>query len=347
MKRFHTAAVLLLGSTLALTACTKDAPEFVPPPATPSGATPSGATPNAAPRAVDGVVTTGWGPQLPAKGAWLGAWVKPDVQNPQGRVDALAAFAEQTGSKLPLAHMFHDWTDDFPGRTEEGFQAAGKLQMISWSGTDTRAIRDGVHDELIRQRAEKIKQFGVPLLLRWRWEMDRPNLRPSVHSPEDYIAAWKHIRAIFTQVGTTNAAFVWCPHVQGFVDGARNAAAYYPGDDQVDWLCTDVYPGKEFDGFAAQMDTFMTFAAQHPRPVIIGEFGVTYPGAPGQRGAWLREAHTYLKRQPRIKAAVYFAAKQTKPAYDSTFDDDPEGLAAFRELTADAWFTSSPPATPG
>lgn len=94
--------------------------------------------------------------------------------------------------------------------------------------------------------------------------MDRPNLTQSVHSPEDYVAAWKRIRGIFTEVGATNAGFVWCPHVQGFVDEKRNAAAYYPGDDQVDWLCTDVYPGKEFDGFAEQMDTFMAFAAKHP-----------------------------------------------------------------------------------
>ncbi|WP_229399211.1 glycoside hydrolase family 26 protein [Micromonospora okii] len=339
MKRFQTALTLLLGSALALSACTGSDPDPAPPSAAPNG-------PTTPPRIVDGVSTTGRGPELPEKSAWLGAWVKPDWQTSQGRVAALAAFADQTGGAMPLAHTFHEWEDDFPGPVQQEFQAVGKLQMISWSGTDTRDIRDGGHDQLIRQRAESIKQFGAPLLLRWRWEMDRPNLRQSVHTPDDYIAAWKRIRGIFTEVGATNAAFVWCPHVQGFTDPKRNAAAYYPGDDQVDWLCTDVYPGRRFDGFTEQMDTFMTFAAQHPRPIVIGEFGVTYPGEPGQRGAWLREAGDYVKRHPQIKAAVYFAAKQTKPAYDSTFDDDPEGLAAFRELAADPWF-SAPPPSPG
>ncbi|MEO3776767.1 glycosyl hydrolase [Micromonospora sp. B11E3] len=345
MKRVHTALALALGSALGVAACSEPAP--APPPAPASSASTAGSAPTVSPRPPDGLRTTGRGPELPERGVWLGAWVKPGWQTPTGRVDALAAFAEQTGGKITLAHMFHEWEDDFPGPTEHAFQASGRLQMISWSGADTRSIRNGVYDQLIRQRAERIKQFGVPLLLRWRWEMDRPNLAQSVHSPEDYVAAWKRIRGIFTEVGATNAAFVWCPHVQGFVDSTRDAAAYYPGDDQVDWLCTDVYPGREFEGFAAQMDTFMAFAAQRPRPVVIGEFGVTTEGAPGQRGAWLREAGEYVKRHPRIKAVVYFAAKQTrKPAYDSTFDADPEGLAAFRELAADPWFAAPPPPVP-
>lgn len=333
MNRVRTALLLALGSALGVAGCSGPESRNAPP-----------ATPTVSVRSVDGVSTTGRGPELPERGVWLGAWVKPERQNPAGRVAALEAFADQTGGTISVAHMFHDWADDFPGPTEQAFHAAGRLQLISWSGADTRSIRDGEYDQLIRQRAEKIKEFGVPLLLRWRWEMDRPNLAQSIHSPEDYIAAWKRIRGIFTEVGATNAAFVWCPHVRGFVDPSRDAAAYYPGDDQVDWLCTDVYPGQEFDGFATQLDTFMTFAARHPRPVIIGEFGVTTAGAPGQRGGWLREVGGYVKRHPRIKALIYFAAKQTrKPVYDSTFDADPEGLAAFRELTADPWFAAPPP----
>ncbi|SCL15453.1 Glycosyl hydrolase family 26 [Micromonospora rhizosphaerae] len=343
MKRGHGTVAVLVGSVLALAACQGETPAPITP------APPASTAAPVTPRSMDGLATTGRGPQMPAQGAWLGAWVKPSWQTPSGRVDALATFGEQTGGRIALGHMFHEWEEDFPGPTEHAMQAAGMLQMISWSGTDTRSIADGVYDQLIRQRAQAIKDFGVPVLLRWRWEMDRPNLRQSVRSPEDYVAAWKHIRAIFTEVGATNAGWVWCPHVQGFVESDRNAAAYYPGDDQVDWLCTDVYPGKEYTGFGEQMDAFMAFARERPRPVLIGEFGVTHGGKPGQRAAWLREARAYVKRHPQIKAVVYFAAKQTKgPEYDSTFDNDPEGLAAYRELTADPYFAvPAPTATPG
>ena len=52
---------------------------------------------------------------------------------------------------------------------------------------------------------------------------------------------------------------------------------------------------------------------------------------------------TMMKAHPQIKAAVYFAQKQDKPAYDSTFNEDADGLAAFRELTTDPYFAATPP----
>jgi hypothetical protein len=37
-----------------------------------------------------------------------------------------------------------------------------------------------------------------------------------------------------------NAAWVWCPTANGFADG--QAAAFYPGNNEVDWICADAYP---------------------------------------------------------------------------------------------------------
>ncbi|MFI2708547.1 glycoside hydrolase family 26 protein [Micromonospora sp. NPDC018662] len=290
------------------------------------------------------VQTTGRGPELPEKGAWVGAWVKPEFHNATGRVAAWDDFNRAAGGQLAIAHMFHEWNEPFPGGTERAFQAQGKLQMISWQGTDTRSTVSGVYDNLIRQRAQDVKAFGVPVLLRYRWEMDRPNLAASMHSPEDYVAAWKHVRAIFTEVGVTNAAWTWCPHADGFAEPERRAADYYPGDDQVDWLCTDVYPSPEWNSFSNRMDHFMAFAKKHPRPVVIGEFGLTQDGRPGQRAEWLREVGPYLKKHPQIKAVIYFAARQTeKPLYDSTFGKDPESAAVFRELATDPYFNPPMP----
>lgn len=334
------AVTLVLG--LAATACGGDKkrdgtaanPVLTSPPAVAPGHSPD--------------VTTTRGPQPPEQGTWLGAWVKPQWNTPTGRAEAFAAFERQLGTQLRIAHAFHEWDDEFPGPTEDALGAEADLLMVSWAGTDTRSMAMGVYDPVIRQRAERVKAYGRPLLLRFRWEMDRPNLAASVHSPEDYIAAWRHTRQIFTEVGATNAGWVWCPHVQGFIDPQRNAAAYYPGDDQVDWLCTDVYAGAQFDGFAAQMNTFMAFASKHPRPILVGEFGVTERGQDGQRATWLREVRSYTRDHPQIKALVYFAAKQErKPVYDTTFTDDPGGLAAFRELAADDYFNAPLAATGG
>jgi len=284
-------------------------------------------------------VFTTRGPRPPEEGAWLGAWVKPQRATPSGRAEAFAAFERQVDAELRIVHMYHDWASDVLGPADFALAAEADLLMLSWAGTDTRSMAMGTYDPLIRQTAEKVKAYGRPLLLRFRWEMDRPNLQASVHSSADFIAAWRHTRAIFTDVGADNAGWVWCPHVQGFNESDRDAREYYPGDDQVDWLCADVYAGTDFAGYAAQMNAFMAFASQHPRPIMVGEFAVTRPGEPGQRAAWLREVRTYTKNHPQIRALVYFAAKQDRaPVYDSTFAEDPDGLTAFKELAADPYF---------
>ncbi|MFC4149362.1 glycoside hydrolase family 26 protein [Micromonospora mangrovi] len=332
------AAVLTLALVgPAVAACDSEQPDRQQQPG------PTATAPTVEPRTAP-VRTTGLGPEPPAEGAWLGAWVKPQFHTATGRATALEEFDRAAGGKLALAHMFHQWNEPFPGATEQAFQNLGKLQMISWQGTDTRSTTSGIYDSMIRQRAQELKAFGVPVLLRYRWEMDRPNLAASIHSPEDYVAAWKHIRAIFTEVGVTNAGWVWCPHADGFAEDERAAEAYYPGDDQVDWLCADVYPSPEWNSFSNRMDHFMAFAQKHPRPVVIGEFGLTQEGRPGQRAGWLREVGPYLKKHPQIKAALYFAAKQTqKPLYDSTFGNDPESAKVFREMATDPYFTQPPP----
>ena len=104
--------------------------------------------------------------------------------------------------------------------------------------------------------------------------MDRPNLRAVVGTPAEFIAAWKHVRAIFAQQHVRNVAWVWCPTAKGFVPGG-NAAAYYPGNDEVDWVCADAYPGfGPYRSFADTVQPFLSWASHHPKPVMIGEYGV-------------------------------------------------------------------------
>src|SRR5205085_362734 len=129
------------------------------------------------------VFTVARGPQPPAAGAWLGAWVKPRIPTQVGLVAAEHTFEGQLGRPLDVVQVYHQWDDDFPSAADVQFVRSGKTLMISWAGTDTRVITSGRFDELIRDRAEAIKALGTPVLLRWRWEMNRPNLQGSIWSP--------------------------------------------------------------------------------------------------------------------------------------------------------------------
>src|SRR5262245_5562629 len=133
-----TAIVVVVGLLLTGTACSGRGGGGSPaqraiatsPPAVPPGHSPA-------------VVTTR-GPQPPATGAWLGAWVKPQWATPAGRAEAFTAFEKQAGTELTIAHMFRDWNDDFPGPAEDALLGEADLLMISWAGTDTRSTAMGV-----------------------------------------------------------------------------------------------------------------------------------------------------------------------------------------------------------
>jgi len=283
------------------------------------------------------------GPLPPATGAWVGAWVKPAVPTQAGRVDAVAGFEAEIGRPLAVVHSFHKWADEFPTEADTKLAAQGKVVMISWAGDDTRVIQSGRYDAMIRARAEAVKAWGVPVLLRFRWEMNRPNLGALVWSPGDYIAAWKHVRAIFASVGASNAAWVWCPIATDF--DATNGAAFYPGDDEVDWMCTDVYPGPDYDSFATVASPFLSFAAEHPKkPIIIAEYGAENT-QPARRAQWITDASAFVRTQPQIKAWVYFEAQSTENGVsrDFTISGTKAPLLAFKSMAALPYFNPPVP----
>ncbi|MGZ4536473.1 MAG: glycoside hydrolase family 26 protein [Nocardioidaceae bacterium] len=298
----------------------------------------SGPTPSVPTETTSVLPALARGPQPPDQGAWVGAWVKPSLPTQSGLVAGVASFEQAIGRPLDVVQVYHQWDDEFPSPADVDFVRQGRTLMISWSGTDTRVITSGRFDAEIRQRAEAVKALGAPVLLRWRWEMNRPNLQGSIWSPADYIAAWKHIRAIFTQVGATNAGWVWCPLADDF--RASGGPAYYPGDDQVEWLCADVYPGPDYRSFADVSAEFMSWAATHEKPVIIGEYGAE-DKAPGQRRQWLTDTTAYFRDHAQIKAVVYFDARHTEAGRDRDFTlvAGTGPMQAFRAMAAEPYFS--------
>lgn len=285
----------------------------------------------------------------PKNGSYLGAWVRPESLTESGRVTAMTAWEHSLGRKMAIVNTYRRFDEDFFNDSDRQFAARGSTLMLSWAGGDTRLITMGRYDELIRGRARELKAFGHPVLLRYRWEMDRPNLRAQMWSGEDYVAAWKHVRDIFTREGATNASWVWCPTAEGFAAG--QAQPFYPGDDAVDWTCADVYAGTKYATIGALMREFLQFCAQHPsKPVMIGEFGVARTWGAAQRAAWLQDASATFKANPQIRAVLYFESDPTDnkgPTNQFMLSDDPPALAAFRSsLAQDSYYRPMAAAKP-
>ena len=279
-------------------------------------------------------------PTPPAKGAYFGAWVGPDVFTQANEINAVNSLQQKLGRKLGIVHTYLKWQAPFPTVSDRAFLSDGLTLLISWAGTDTKQIISGTDDAWIRTRAQQIKALNKPVYLEWRWEMDRPNLHSQMHSGADYVAAWDHIRAIFASAGVHNAAWVWCPTGKGFTDG--RAAAYYPGDKEVDWICTDAYPYGSYVSFAATVNPFLDWASHHGKPVMIGEYGVPETDTGQQRAQWLNAMQQVVRADHQIKAVLYFDGDS--PGQIPYALRGGAGLAALRSIARQPYF--NPPGGP-
>jgi beta-mannanase len=91
-------------------------------------------------------------------------------------------------------------------------------------------------------------------------------------------------------------------------------SAYYPGDDDIDWIGLSVYgaetPSEEWQSFEQVMDgAYAEFAALAPsKPHGVFESGVTEGADPVAKATWLHDALESIKsgRYPIVKAMCYW-----------------------------------------
>lgn len=275
------------------------------------------------------------GPLVPDTGMLLGLWSKPPSgdwtrSSVRERFEHLEHLADR---RMDIAHSFHPWEEEFPGWREIWAIEGGRTPLVSWDGTETSEIAAGQHDDTIRARADAVGRLGVPVFIRFMWEMDIARKQDRVGTPEDYVAAWRHVREVFHSRGATNAVWVWCPTAESFDEG--RAAAYYPGDDQVDWVCALGYnwagttDGARWRSPAEIFGTADRFARDRGLPLMVGETGAVET-EPGEKARWLmRWAEDLEDGLLAVRAVVYFDSDRRHPWW---LDSSDESAEAWRML---------------
>ena len=131
------------------------------------------------------------------------------------------------------------------------------------------------------------------------------------NSAGQYVAAWRHVHDIFTEVGATNVTWVWSPNTT--YPGSIALSGLYPGDAYVDWVGIDAYnwganPDRDgWQSFAQVVTpTYDELAAIAPsKPVMLPEVGSSELG--GSKAAWITDALATIPIAfPRIRAVVWF-----------------------------------------
>jgi len=287
------------------------------------------------------------GPLVPPSGTtYLGAFVNPSGQGPTPA--QTLQFEQQIGRPLAFNLHFYSWNQTFPssGGAEYDDVAHGRIPIEAWNcGAPDAAVARGAQDATIRAEAKAFKAFGHPMFLRWFWEMNLDDLNDpprtqcydantdlpgGYFSPEEYIAAWNHVRAIFAQEGATNVIWEWCV---AFAHGG--AAQYYPGDSEVDWVAMDDYDTPD----ASFQQTFRYLAASlsqfQEKPFMINETGAHAANQP----AFFNGAAGILQNDyPTVRALGYYDSVGTFQNWVLTGP----GLSAFTTFANDPYMSALP-----
>ncbi len=197
-----------------------------------------------------------------------------------------------TGRTYDLHLSYYAWTDALNFAT--GSQAAldvihGRIPQISWGygSLDLSGILAGTYDTFITQQATAARQFGHPFFLRLGIEMNGGSESPYTQQPVSYIAAWKHVKAIFDSQGASNVSWVWCPNIDS-KGGVYTWDDYYPGDTYVDWIGVDGYNTSTYGDPDRSFGTIFTPFLSHfagRKPLMIGEFATD--SSFGNAAAWI------------------------------------------------------------
>jgi endoglucanase len=169
----------------------------------------------------------------------------------------------------------------------------------------------GRYDTPLAQVAASLRRYDGRIFLRFAHEME---LASDVYpwgggEPAQYVAAYRHVHALLSSEAGDWLRWVWSPA------GNANAAAYYPGDDMVDYVGITLLGSAEFDAWSGSterrsfrqlLDEKYSRAGAFGKPVLIAELGVS--GAPELQDAWLRDMFPVLDAYPGVRGIVYFNA---------------------------------------
>ncbi len=255
----------------------------------------------------------------------------PSSKNGITSLENVAKLEEHSQIHFDIVSLYLAWGDKslthFPDKLVSDIYSKKSIPLISWepwaSGFDITKKHDtlsqekkvfkhiaaGYYDSYILAFAERLKKFQKPLFLRFGHEFDNPQYpwsQKGDNTPEEFIAAWRHVHTLFQKAKATNTIWVWNPWKASAIE------SYYPGAQYVDWVgitglnYASLNSDKKWYSFAELYTPFKQKLAQLPKhPVMIAEFGSLKDG--GDQQQWIKDAfHEIDTQYPEVRSVVFF-----------------------------------------
>lgn len=242
--------------------------------------------------------------------------------------DAFLRTAATLGYTPTSATSYVAWStgSDFPADQARALASYGSTPVITWEPWNPSngvtqplyrhaAISAGVHDAYLTRWAQQIKAYGGRVVLRLMHEGNGSwypwGVGVNGNTAASYVAAWRHVVAIFDRVGATNARFRWNPNVDPDPAMPR-FETFYPGDAWVDSVSLDGYNWGTTQSWSSWLSFSETFSGPVSRmlkltakPLHIDETGCP-EGAGGDKAAWVRGMFDYVAARPEIRTVTWF-----------------------------------------
>jgi plastocyanin len=256
------------------------------------------------------------------------------------------------GHDMAIERLYYLWDQPFPTEDDYWSRDQGRTLFLSWetrpsTGEECASWADiaaGLHDAEIDERAEGLKAFGAPVFLAFDAEANVE----ACGTPEDFVAAWRHIHARFADAGVTTVTWAWTMSAFFYRRFPDLAEAYYPGGEYVDVIggnghnfyhCKH-HPTRWHEPRDILVD-FHDFATSKGKPMVITEYGTGEDRrVPGRKAEWFANVADLIKDWQEIKAVAYY--NTGNGSCDRYVDSSYESLDAFQAMAADPYF--NPPA---
>lgn len=234
----------------------------------------------------------------PASESYLGVYTKglPDSYGP------VTAFASATGSKPDIVMYYSGWYVPFPAGFAKTVANHGAVPLVQMDpdGINIAHIASGRYDGYLSSYAEAVRAYGHPVIVSFGHEMNGNwstwGYRHT--SPDDFVAAWRHIVKVFRALDAQNVTWLWTVNIvndsrSGKVDS--NLRQWWPGSSYVTWIGIDGYYLKPNWQFAPLFGpTISAVRTLTNAPILIAETGaVPTAGQPEKIADLFNGIHSY------------------------------------------------------
>ncbi len=256
----------------------------------------------------------------------------------------LYAFEQALGRDADVALTFTSFRYPFDVAGLRALAEQGTTPLVTWEPWDPTVPEDdryplaeiaaGTHDAYLRDQARRLREVGHPVALRFAHEMNGSwypwGADVRGNTPEDYVAAYRHVHDVLADEGVTDVVWVWSPATADDVRAA-DLRHLYPGDAYVDAVGVSVYFDEPTDSWAttAQPTVDELRRVAPGAPLLVAEAGVL-PGP--RRTAMVRDLLEGALSVPEIAAVTWLDVASRE---DWRISSDPAALDVLRTALDD------------